>query len=121
MAVAQTGQQVSFDIAADGQRQAGSTFKMFVLTEAVIRKINPYATQYLSAPFTGPGNWHVATFEHTYSGRIPISQATLLSDNTVYARLTLDLGPKPIADLAKSMGVQSSLEAVPSIGLGTNG
>ena len=65
-------------------------------------------------------NWHVATYEHTYSGRIPISQATLLSDNAVYARLTLDLGPKPIAVLAKSMGVQSPLKAVPSIALGVN-
>jgi penicillin-binding protein 1A len=121
MAVAQSGRQGSFDIAADGQRQAGSTFKMFVLTEAVIRGINPFATQYLSAPFTGPNNWRVATYEHTYSGRIPISQATILSDNTVYARLTLDLGPKPIADLARSMGIQSKLQAVPSIGLGVNG
>src|SRR5579871_1784087 len=113
MAVAQTGQQVAFDIAADAQRQAGSTFKMFVLTEAVLRGINPFTTQYLSAPFTGPNNWHVQTYEHTYSGRIPISQATLLSDNTVYARLTLDLGPKSIADLAQSMGIQSSLKPVP--------
>ncbi len=121
MAVAQTGQQVSFDIAADGQRQAGSTFKLFVLTEALIRGIDPFATKYLSAPFTGPGNWHVATYEHTYSGRIPISQATVLSDNTVYARLTLDLGPKSIADLATSMGIQTKLAAVPSIGLGVNG
>ena len=121
MAVAQTGQQLSFDIAADAQRQAGSTFKLFVLTEAVTRGINPFATQYLSAPFVGPNNWHVATYEHTYAGRIPISQATLLSDNTVYARLTLDLGPKSIADLATSMGVQSQLKAVPSIGLGVNG
>jgi penicillin-binding protein 1A len=93
---------------------------MFVLTEAVIRGINPYATQYLSAPFTGPNNWNVQTYEHTYSGRIPISQATLESDNTVYARLTLDLGPKSIADLASSMGIQSKLEPVPSIALGVN-
>ncbi len=121
MAVAETGQQLSFDLAADAQRQAGSTFKMFVLTEAVIRGINPFATRYLSAPFVGPNNWHVATYEHTYSGRIPISQATLVSDNTVYARLTLDLGPKSIADLATSMGIQSKLKAVPSIGLGVNG
>ncbi|MDX6480129.1 MAG: penicillin-binding protein [Gaiellaceae bacterium] len=121
MAAAQTGQQISFDIPADAQRQAGSTFKMFVLTEAVIRGINPFATQYLSAPFTGPNNWQVATYEHTYSGRIPISQATIESDNTVYARMTLDLGPQPIADLAQSMGIDTKLEAVPSIGLGVNG
>jgi penicillin-binding protein 1A len=121
MVVAQTGKRIAFDVAADAQRQAGSTFKMFVLTQAVQRKINPWTTKYLSAPFLGPANWHVQTFERTYSGRIPITQATLLSDNTVFARLTLDLGPKPIADLAHQMGIQSTLKPVPSIGLGANG
>ena len=121
MAVAQTGKTVAFDIAADAQRQAGSTFKMFVLTEAVLRGIDPFATQYLSAPFLGPGNWHVSTYERTYSGRIPLDKATIESDNTVYARLTLDLGPKTIADLATSMGIQAKLNPVESIGLGVNG
>jgi penicillin-binding protein 1A len=121
MAEAETGKQTAFDIAADGQRQAGSTFKMFVLTQAVQHEIDPSTTQYLSAPFLGPGNWHVQTFDHTYSGRIPIKQATLLSDNTVFARLTLDLGPRPIAKLAHRMGIQSRLKPVESIGLGANG
>jgi penicillin-binding protein 1A len=120
MAIAQTATRIAYDIAADGQRQAGSTFKMFVLTQAVQRQIDPWTTKYLSAPFTGPDNWHVQTFEHTYSGRIPITQATLLSDNTVFARLTLDLGPKPIADLAHRMGIQSDLKPVPTVGLGAN-
>jgi penicillin-binding protein 1A len=120
MAIAQTGKRIAYDIAVDGQRQAGSTFKMFVLTHAVERKINPWTTKYLSAPFTGPNNWHVQTFEKTYSGRIPLTQATLLSDNTVYARLTLDVGPKPVADLAEHMGIQSKLKPVPSVGLGAN-
>jgi penicillin-binding protein 1A len=120
MAVAQTGHRLAFDIAADGQRQAGSTFKTFVLTQAVLQGINPWATKYRSAPFTGPNNWHVQTYEHTYSGRIPLTEATVPSDNTVYARLTLDLGPQPIADLAHRMGVRSRLRPVPSLGLGAN-
>ena len=120
MAAAETGGQISFDIPADGQRQAGSTFKSFVLAQAVRRGIDPWSTPYLSAPFAGPGNWHVQTYEHTYSGRIPLSQATLLSDNTVYARLTLDLGPGSIARLAHRMGVRSTLKPIPSIGLGSN-
>ena len=120
MAVAQHGQKIAYDIAADGRRQAGSTFKMFVLTQAVQRQINPSATKYLSAPFVGPNNWKVHTFENTYSGRIPLTQATLLSDNTVFARLTLDVGPKPVADLAEQMGIQSQLKPVPSIVLGVN-
>lgn len=120
MAIAQTGKRISFDLPVDGRRQAGSTFKMFVLTHAVEREINPYATKYLSAPFVGPNNWHVQTFERTYSGRIPLTQATLLSDNTVYARLTLDVGPRPVAELAHRMGIQSRLKPVPSIVLGVN-
>ena len=120
MAIAQTGKKIAYDLPVDGQRQAGSTFKMFVLTRAVGRKINPYSTQYLSAPFVGPDNWHVHTFENTYSGRIPLTQATTLSDNTVYARLTLDIGPKPVAELAHRMGIRSKLKEVPSIGLGVN-
>lgn len=120
MAVAQHGTKISYDIPADGQRQAGSTFKMFVLTQAVQRQINPWTTKYLSAPFVGPNNWHVHTYENTYSGRIPLTQATLLSDNTVFARLTLDVGPKPVADLATQMGIQSNLKPVPSIVLGVN-
>jgi penicillin-binding protein 1A len=120
MALAQTGKTIAYDLPVDGHRQAGSTFKMFVLTNAVEREINPYSTQYLSAPFVGPDNWHVHTFENTYSGRIPLTQATILSDNTVYARLTLDLGPKPIAGLAHRMGIQSNLKPVPSIVLGVN-
>ncbi|HZT93543.1 MAG TPA: transglycosylase domain-containing protein [Gaiellaceae bacterium] len=120
MAIAQTGKRIAYDLPADGHRQAGSTFKLFALTQAVDRKINPYSTKYLSAPFTGPDNWHVQTFERTYSGRIPLTQATLLSDNTVFARLTLDLGPYPIAQLAHRMGIQSKLKPVPSIVLGVN-
>ena len=120
MALAQAGKRISFDLPVDGQRQAGSTFKLFTLTQAVQRGIDPYATKYLSAPFVGPGNWHVHTFENTYSGRVPLSQATLLSDNTVYARLTLDLGPQPIAHLAHRMGIRSRLKPVPSIVLGVN-
>jgi penicillin-binding protein 1A len=120
MAIAQTGKHISFDLPVDGRRQAGSTFKLFALTHAVERGINPYATRYLSAPFLGPDGWHVQTFERTYSGRIPLTQATLLSDNTVYARLTLDIGPKPIAQLAHEMGIQSQLKPVPSIVLGVN-
>jgi penicillin-binding protein 1A len=120
MAIAEKGKRIAYDLPVNGQRQSGSTFKMFVLTHAIERGINPYSTRYLSAPLVGPDNWRVHTFENTYSGRIPLTEATLLSDNTVYARLTLDLGPQPIAGLAHRMGIQSTLKPVPSIVLGVN-
>ena len=38
MALAQKGKRLAYDLPVDGQRQAGSTFKMFVLTQAVQRR-----------------------------------------------------------------------------------
>ncbi|MGH2972405.1 MAG: transglycosylase domain-containing protein [Gaiellaceae bacterium] len=111
-----------FNLAVQGRRQAGSSFKLFVLTDAILRGINPFTTKYLSAPFRGPwvDPYLIQTDTHTYTGRTPIDQATAQSDNTVFVRLTLDLGPQNIADLAHRMGVQSNLRAVPTIGLGVN-
>jgi len=111
-----------FNLAAYGRRQTGSAFKTFVLTEAVRRQINPWATTYLSAPFEGPPTngkpWLVETYDRTYVGRIRIADATLRSDNTVYARLTLDVGPERVVELAERMGIESKLLTVPSVGLG---
>jgi penicillin-binding protein 1A len=114
-----------FNLVAQGRRQAGSTFKTFVLTQAVDEGMNPASTSYVSAPFTWQPDrlvpaWNVSTYSHTYSGLISVQRATLQSDNTVYAKLTLDVGPQKVADMAHKLGVQSPLQPVPSIGLGSN-
>jgi penicillin-binding protein 1A len=114
-----------FNLVAQARRQSGSTFKTFVLTQAVEEGMNPSTTSYVSAPFTWQPDlsvppWNVSTYSHTYSGLISVRQATLQSDNTVYAKLTLDVGPQKVADMAHRLGVQSPLQPVPSIGLGSN-
>ncbi len=114
-----------FNLVAQARRQAGSTFKTFVLTEAVEQGINPATSTYVSAPFFYQPDpsvepWEVSTYSHTYSGTITVQQATLQSDNTVYAQLTLDVGPENVAAMAHRLGVKSPLQPVPSIGLGAN-
>ena len=114
-----------FNLVAQARRQAGSTFKAFVLTEAVDQGINPATATYVSAPFRYQPDpavppWEVSTYSHSYSGLITVQQATLQSDNTVYAQLTLDVDPENVALMAHKLGVQSPLEPVPSIGLGSN-
>jgi penicillin-binding protein 1A len=120
-----------FNLAAQARRQAGSTFKTFVLAAAVGEGVNPETTSYLSAPFryqpdpSSPA-WDVATYSHSYLGTTSIARATLASDNTVFARLTLDLGPEKVAAMAYRLGVRSSLKTpegifVPSLGLGSIG
>src|SRR5206468_2556019 len=47
-----------------------------------------------------------------------IVQATLKSDNTVYAQLDVDLGPKKVAETAHKLGITTKLDGVPSEGLG---
>src|SRR5215208_4844310 len=82
-----------FNLAAQGHRQAGSTFKTFVLTTAVSQGINPEDATYVSAPFTYQPTgvtkpWEVTTYDGSYAGDISVESATLRSDNTVYAQLT---------------------------------
>ena len=114
-----------FNLAAQGRRQAGSSFKTFVLTEAIREGINPDTTRYLSAPFhwqPDPNSepWDVTTYGGDYAGPSTITASTLRSDNTVYARLTLDLGPEKVVALAHRMGIKTKLEPVASVGLGSN-
>jgi penicillin-binding protein 1A len=101
---------------------------MFVLTAAVNEGINPATTYYVSAPFHYQPDpyspaWNVTTYDHTYLGSTSIENATLHSDNTVYAQLTLDVGPEKVAEMAHLLGVRSALTTkdgayVPSLGLG---
>ena len=124
-----TGNQ--FNLAAQARRQAGSTFKMYVLAQAISEGVNPDTTTYLSAPLHYQPDpyskaWDVSTYSHSYLGSTSITRATLASDNTVFARLTLDLGPEKVASMAYRLGVRSSLKTkegayVPSLGLGSIG
>jgi penicillin-binding protein 1A len=116
---------VQFNLAAQGRRQAGSAFKTFVLTESIRQGIDPNSTTYLSAPFhwqPDPNSepWDVATYSNSYSGPMTVASATLSSDNTVYARLTLDVDPENVVKVARRMGIRTKLEPVASVGLGSN-
>ena len=122
-----------FNLLSQARRQPGSTFKTFVLAAAIEQGINPDSTYYVSAPFTyrahPAGNcddgswWCVKTYANDYYGWSSIRSATLRSDNSVYAQLTLDVTPQKVAEMARKMGVRSQLDVngayVPSIGLGS--
>jgi len=122
-----------FNLVSQARRQPGSTFKTFVLAAAVEQGINPDSTYYVSAPFVyrihPAGNcddgswWCVKTYANDYYGWSSIRSATLRSDNSVYAQLTLDVTPEKVAEVARRMGVRSQLDIrgdyVPAIGLGS--
>jgi penicillin-binding protein 1A len=111
-----------FNLAAQGHRQPGSAFKTFVLTAAVLDGVDPDATSYTSRPLNlnDPeyGPWEVHTFGDSYMGRVTLTKATLASDNTVYAQLILDVGPKAVCKAAKRLGITTKLDCYPAEGLG---
>ncbi len=111
-----------FNLAAQGHRQPGSTFKAFVLTTAIKQGIDPYSTYYtskhLDLNLPKWGHWEVSTADEGYLGRVNLQQATVASDNTVFAQLDLDVGPAAVAATAKSMGIESELDGIPAEGIG---
>jgi penicillin-binding protein 1A len=115
-----------YNLVTQGRRQPGSTFKTFVLAAAIAEGVNPDTTYYTSAPFTcstGPWctaqPWHVETYGHTYLGSVSLTRATLSSDNSVYAQLTLDVGPEKVRQMATRLGINlGDQPTVAAMGLG---
>jgi penicillin-binding protein 1A len=122
MASSGTYQHSKFNLAAQGHRQPGSAFKTFVLTTAIRQGVDPDSTYYTSKPLNidDPdfGHWEVKTFGNSYIGTVSLTRATLSSDNTVYAQLILDLGPKKVCETARLLGITTKLDCYPAEGLG---
>jgi penicillin-binding protein 1A len=123
MAESQSFGQSQYNLAADGHRQPGSTFKAIDLADALSRGIDPNSTSYNSHPLspgwlTGYPEYGVKTFGGESNGNINLVQATLKSDNTVYAQLAADLGEETITQMAYKMGVTTHLSSFPAEALG---
>jgi penicillin-binding protein 1A len=109
-----------FNLAVQGQRQTGSAFKPFVLTTAIDQGISPQ-TVFTSEPTVinlGDKLWSVGNYEGSYLGPIDLEEATTYSDNSVYAQLTAQVGPRSVADTAHKLGVTRPLDDYLAIGLG---
>jgi len=110
-----------FNLAVQGERQPGSSFKPFVLATALEQGISPLSV-FDSHPvsiFLGNKYWTPHNYEGEYLGPINLVKAIAVSDNSVFAQLTKDVGPANVARTAHAMGITSPLQGVFSIGLGT--
>ncbi len=110
-----------FNLAVQGLRQPGSSFKPFVLATGIENGFSP-GKVYPSSPtvIKLPGkDWYVrnATEGHG-GGPMTLRQATIHSVNAVYARFMMDVGPKKVVEVAKKMGITAPLDPYPAIALG---
>ncbi len=117
--------EAKFDLATQGMRQSGSSFKPFVLAAALdqgvpLEKVLD-APGSLSVPMPdGQPDWVVENYEGSGGPPTNLTEATVASVNTVYAQLITEIGPQTAVDMARSLGVRSDLKPYPSAVLGTN-
>ena len=108
-----------------GGRQAGSTFKPFLLAETVkegytVESAFPGPPKIVLPHADNGQDWTVKNFEdEDYGTDVNLIDATRNSVNTVYAQLVVAIGADKLKTMAEQMGVKSPLPAVNSLVLGT--
>lgn len=117
-----------YDLASQGRRQPGSSFKPFVLAAALE---NGFPVE-LRLPGSGPMQfpmpagqepWTVDNYNRANFGDMGMDEALVRSVNTAFAQLIMLVGPDRAAGMAERLGVNfraamGGLPAVPAIALG---
>ena len=102
------------------QRQPGSTFKLFVYTEAMNAGLTP-CKPYVDANYRIGGTWTPHNAGGEASGAtMTLRTAFARSVNTIAARLGEEVGISNVARTAHRMGIKSHLEELPSLALGAS-
>jgi len=115
-----------YDMAKQGKRQVGSTFKPFVYAAAIdqlhLSPCDTFPKSQITIEAMKYGNmkpWSPKNSGGNYGGFETLKSALANSRNTITARLMNEIGPQPVINLARSLGVEQNIPAVPSIALGT--
>lgn len=111
-----------FDRAIQARRQAGSAFKPVVYAAAIERGLGA-SHRILDEPtlFIEPGTWRPyrpENYDLEYSGLVTLRTALERSANVATVKLLDEIGPEPVIDLARRLGITTKLEPYPSMALG---
>ena len=111
------------------QRQPGSTFKLFVYTEAMEQGLTPcdkrrdeyFSMQVWDSKKKTDVTWAPTNANGYFTGdSMPLRAAFAQSINSVAVRLGQEMGIKNIAETAHKMGIISPLEETPALSLGAS-
>lgn len=114
----------SFNRAIDARRAPGSTFKPFLYYAALENGFTPTSTLVSEkTTFTfddGNSSYSPSNFGHKYANDfITLLQAMAYSDNIYAVKTHMFLGNEQLVNTAKKVGIESPLEEIPSLALGT--
>lgn len=112
-----------FNRAVNARRQTGSSFKPIVALAALSRGGGfTLASMLMDRPLaveTRVGMWRPANYDGRFRGEVTLREAIEQSLNVPVARLGMQVGPERIVETARNLGIESWLNAVPSIALGS--
>jgi penicillin-binding protein 1A len=114
----------SFNLATNGERQPGSSFKAFDLAAALEEGISPESTwpsrqkTFIVPTPRGPEKFVVHNDEGAYSGENTLTGATTYSDNSIFAEVGLRVGTHRIARVAHEMGITTPVSTNPAMTIG---
>lgn len=108
------------------KRQPGSTFKLFVYSEAIRKGMSPCdirtdsITSWMTEEDGKPVLWQPQNANGIFSGeKLTLKTAMARSINSIAVQLNKELGPENVVELAHKMGVASPVRPIPSVCLGT--
>ncbi len=115
-----------FDRCAQARRQVGSVFKPFVFVAALEPRLGgpsiTLASRLDDSPLelrTPSGPWRPRNHDSAFHGEVGVRDAIEQSYNVATARLAQQVGIGRVIDVARRLGIESPLPAVPSLALGT--
>ncbi|MEX1055891.1 MAG: transglycosylase domain-containing protein, partial [Rhodothermales bacterium] len=112
-----------FDHVSQARRQAGSTFKPFLYAAAIESGFSPddrFTDQPVTIRLDSRRVWRPQNAGEFSFRSMTLRDALAHSVNTISAQLVERVGPERVADMARRAGVESDLDVVPSIALGTS-
>ena len=110
-------------------RQPGSTFKLFVYTEAMNQGLTPcdkrrdeyFSMQVFDKKHNEEVTWAPTNANGYFTGdSIPLKAAFARSINSIAVRLGQEMGITRIAETAHKMGIESPLDETPALALGSS-
>jgi len=124
-----SGQRMQFNLATQGQRTPGSSFKPVTLATALSEGVSLYSTFYgppelfITDPqcATNNGPWDVHNYGDEQAGTMNLLSATANSVNTIFAQLIAKVGVKNVVAMAHRLGVTNHLVPACALTLGAEG
>lgn len=112
-----------FNRATQAYRQPGSAFKPIIYSYALEKGYTQADLIWdapVSYPQTGGELWQPQNYSGRFEGEITLRKALEISQNIVTIKLLERLGPSPVVDFARHLGIASVLHSGLSLALGTS-